>query len=76
MKTIVLYARSATSEEEVDRQFQMMRESMDPEVDVVARYSDVGSGRDPQRPGLQQALQLVLDGGAEVLMATSLDRII
>ena len=56
MKNVVLYARSVTSQEEVDRQFQMIQKSLDPETSVVGCYSDVGSGMDSHRPGLQRAL--------------------
>ena len=62
MKSVVLYARSATSKLEVDRQFQMMQESLDPGTDVVGRYSDVGSGMDSHRPGLQRALDHLQKG--------------
>ena len=75
MKRIVLYARSATGKVEVDRQFQMMQESLAPEIEVVACYSDVGSGLDSQRPGLQQALDHLQQGGAEALVVQPLDRL-
>ena len=39
MKKVVLYARSATDQTHVDRQFQVLRESLHPEVEVVACYS-------------------------------------
>ena len=38
---IVLYASSAISQEQVDRQFRMMQVSLDPDVNVVGCYSDV-----------------------------------
>ena len=75
MKNVVLYARSANSQLEVDRQFQMMQESLDPGADVVGRYSDVGSGMDPHLPELQRALQQVLNSDMDALMVTSLDRL-
>ena len=43
MEIVVPYARSVTSELEVDRQFQMMQELLAPGVDVVGRLSDLGS---------------------------------
>ncbi len=75
MKKVVLYARSATSQEEVDRQFQMIQESLDPCTNVVGRYSDVGSGMDSHRPGLQQALDRLQKGESEALVVQSLDRL-
>ncbi len=75
MKNVVLYARSATSQEEVDRQFQMMQESLDPEANVVGCYSDVGSGMDSHRLGLQQALDRLQKGEAEALLVQSIDRL-
>ncbi len=75
MKKVVLYARSATTKLEVDRQFQSIQESLDPETHVVAFYSDVGSGMDAKRPGLQRALRQVRAGGANALMVTSLNRL-
>ena len=75
MKSVVLYARSATSKLEVDRQFQMMQESLDPGADVVGRYYDVGSGMDPQRPEFQDALDLMQKEEAECLVVHSLDRL-
>ena len=75
MEKVVLYARSATSKLEVDRQFQVMRESLGPEAEVVGCYSDVGSGMDSHRPGLQQALDHLQKGGAEALLVRSLDRL-
>ena len=71
---IVIYAR-ANSKPEVDRQFQMIQKSLDPGADVVGRYSDVGSGMDSHRPGLQQALDHVLMGKVEALMVHSIDRL-
>ena len=75
MQKVVLYARSATSQEEVDRQLQMMRESLSPETHVVGCHSDVGSGMDSHRPGLQRALQQVQVGDLDALIVTSLDRL-
>ena len=75
MKNVVLYARSATSQEEVDRQLQLMTDSMDPESNVVGSYSDVGSGMDSNRPGLQQALDLLQKGEARALLVQSIDRL-
>ena len=75
MKNVVLYARSATSQEEVDLQFQMMQESLDPEANVVGCYSDVGSGIDSHRLGLQQALERLQKGEAEALLVQSVDRL-
>ena len=75
MKKVVLYARSATSQEEVDRQFQIMQEFLDPEANVVGCYSDVGSGMDSPRPGLQQALESLQKGEAEALLVQSIDRL-
>ena len=75
MKNVVLYARSATCQEEVDRQFQMMQESLDPEANVVGCYSDVGSGMDSPRLGLQQALDSLQKGEVEVLLVQSIDRL-
>ena len=75
MKNVVLYARSAISQEQVDRQFRMMQESLDPDVNVVGCYSDVGSGMTSNRPGLQQALSCLQKGEAESLMAQSVDRL-
>ncbi len=75
MKNVVLYARSATSQEEVDRQFQMIQESLDPGANVVGRYSDVGSGMDSHRPGLQQALDRLQKGESEALVVQSIDRL-
>ena len=75
MKSVVLYARSATSRSDVDRQFQLMQEFLDHGANVAGCYSDVGSGMDPQRPGLQEALQQILNGEVDVLMVTSLDRL-
>ena len=73
MKNAVLYARSATSRPDVDRQFQLMQENLDPGANVVGRYSDVGSGIDSQRPGLRQSLRQMLSGEVDALMVTSLD---
>ena len=75
MKNVVLYARSATSPEEVDRQFQMIQESLGPEANVVGCYSDVGSGMDSHRLGLQQALNRLKKGEAEALLVRSIDRL-
>ncbi len=75
MKNVVLYARSATSQEEVDRQFQIMQEFLDPEANVVGCYSDVGSGMDSHRLGLQQALERLRKGEAEALLVQSIDRL-
>ncbi len=75
MKNVVLYARSAISQEQVDRQFRMMQESLDPEANVVGSYSDVCSGLNSQRPGLQQALDCLQKGEAEALMVQSIDRL-
>ena len=75
MKNVVLYARSATSQEEVDRQFQMMQQSLDPEGNVVGCYSDVSSGMDSHRHGLQQALDCLQKGEAEALVVQSIDRL-
>ena len=75
MKNVVLYARSATSQEEVDRQLQLMTDSMDPESNVVGSYSDVGSGMDSPRLGLQQALDSLQKGEVEVLLVQSIDRL-
>ncbi len=75
MKNVVLYARSAISQEQVGRQFQMMQESLDPEGNVVGCYSDLGSGMDPLRSGLQQALDSLQKGEAEALMVQSVDRL-
>ncbi len=75
MKYVVLYARSATSQEQVDRQFQMMQKSLNPEATVVGCYSDVGSGMDSQRLGLQQALDRLKKGKAEALLVQSVDRL-
>ncbi len=74
MKNVVLYARGANSQEQ-DRQFQLMRESLDPEDNVVGCYSDVGSGITSNKPGLQQALSCLQKGEAESLMAQSVDRL-
>ena len=54
MKNVVLYARGG-SQEEVNRQFQNMEEALDldPEANVVARDSDLGSGVDVNRPELK-----------------------
>ena len=75
MKNVVLYARSAISQEQVGRQFQMMQESLDPEANVVGWYSDVGSRMDSPRPGLQQALESLQKGEAEALLVQSIDRL-
>ncbi len=75
MKNVVLYARSAISQEQVDRQFQMMQESLDPEATVVGCYSDVGSGMDSHRLGLQQALDCLQKGEADALLVQSIDRL-
>ncbi len=75
MKNVVLYARSAISQEQVGQQFQMMQESLDPEANVVGCYSDVGSGMDSPRPGLQQALESLQKGEAEALLVQSIDRL-
>ncbi len=72
---IVLYARSAISQEQVDRQFQLMQEFLAPESNVVGSYSDVGSGMDSHRPGLQQALDRLQKGESEVLVVQSIDRL-
>ena len=74
MERIVFYARSATSKLEVDRQFQMMEESLAPGVEVVGSYFDVGSGMDSNRPGLRQALASLQKGEAEALLIRSIDR--
>lgn len=71
MKNVVLYARSAISQEQVDRQFQMMQESLDPEANVVGCYSDVGSGMD----SLQQALDSLQKGEVKALLVQSIDRL-
>ncbi len=75
MRNVVLYARSATSPEEVNRQLQSITDSMGPESNVVGSYSDVGSGMDSHRPGLQQALDRLQKGESEVLVVQSLDRL-
>ena len=75
MRNVVLYARSATSPEEVNRQLQSMTDSMDPESNVVGSYSDVGSGMDSNRPGLQQALDRLQKGEAKALLVQSIDRL-
>ncbi len=75
MKNVVLYARSAMSQEQVDRQLQMMQESLGPEANVVGCCSDVGSGMDSHRPGLQQALDRLQKGDAEALLVQSVDRL-
>ncbi len=75
MKNVVLYARSATSPEEVNRQLQSMTDSMGPESNVVGSYSDVGSGMDSHRPGLQRALDRLQKGESEVLVVQSIDRL-
>ncbi len=74
MKNVVLYARSATSQEEVDRQLRSMTDSMGPESNVVGSYSDVGSGMDSHRPGLQRALDRLQKGESEALVVQSIDR--
>ena len=75
MERVVFYARSATSKLEVDRQFQMMQESLAPGVEVVGSYFDVGSGLDSRRPGLQEALGRLQKGEAETLLVWSIDRL-
>ena len=75
MEIVVLYARSAISQEQVDRQFRMMQESLDPEVNVVGCCSDVGSGMDPLLSGLQQALDSLQKGEVEALVVQSVDRL-
>lgn len=75
MKNVVLYARSALSQEQVDRQFQMLQESLDPEANVVGCYSDVGSGMDSHRPELQRALDCMQKGEVDAQVVTSLDRL-
>ena len=75
MKNVVLYARSAISQEQVGQQFQMMQESLDPEANVVGCCSDVGSGMDSHRPELQQALDRLQKGDAEALLVQSVDRL-
>ena len=75
MEIVVLYARSAISQEQVDRQFRMMQESLAPGVDVVVSYSDVGPGMDTQLPGLQQARACLENGQAEALIVLSVARL-
>ncbi len=75
MKGFVLYARSATSQDQADRQLQSMEDFLSPGVNVVGHYSELASGIDSQRPELQLALQQVLNGDADALMVTSLDRL-
>ena len=75
MKNVVLYARSAMSQEQVARQLQIMQASLNPEANVVGSYSDVCSRLDSQRPGLQQALDCLQKGEAEALMVQSVDRL-
>ena len=75
MKNVVLYARSATSPEEVNRQLRSMTDSMGPESYVVGSYSDVGSGMNSNRPGLQQALDRLQKGESEALVVQSIDRL-
>ncbi len=74
METVVLYAR-ATSPEQANRQLQSMEDSLNPRTKVVGRYSDVGFGRDSQRPALKQALECLQKGEAESLLVKSLDRL-
>ena len=72
---VVLYARSAISPDQMNRQLQSIEDSLNPRTKVVGRYSDVGFGRDSQRPGLQQALECLQKGEAESLLVKSLDRL-
>ncbi len=76
MKNVVLYARGG-SQEEVNRQFQNMEEALDldPEANVVARYSDLGSGVDVNRPELKQALDHLENGEVAALFVQSIDRL-
>ncbi len=74
MKNAVLYAR-ATNLSDVDRQFQTMQEFLDPGANVVGRYSDLGFGRESQRPGLQEALERLQEGDVDALVVQSLDRL-
>ena len=74
MQTVVLYTR-AISPDQAIRQLQSMEDSLNPSANVVGRYSDVGFGRNSQRPGLQEALERLQEGDVDALVAQSLDRL-
>ncbi len=58
-----------------NRQLQSMEDSLNPSANVVGRYSDVGFGRNSQRPGLQEALERLQEGDVDSLVVQSLDRL-
>jgi DNA invertase Pin-like site-specific DNA recombinase len=75
------YIRVSTSEQVSGASLEAQRQAITAEAErrgweLVAVLADEGaSGKDLKRPGLQEALELVESGGADVLCVNRLDRL-
>ena len=72
----VTYARSSHSREELEKQAELLRQTLSPEYTTVAAYCDVAHGTSPlQRPRLQAALSDLVAGDFDAIYVESLDRL-
>ena len=75
MRKVVIYIRSASGEQDLTDQLQRVRDSLDPEIEVAASFTDQGQSSTPDRPGLRQALDYLEQHHADNLVVQSADRL-
>ena len=75
MRKVVIYIRSASGEQDLTDQLQRVRDSLDPEIEVAASFTDQGQSSTPDRSGLRQALDYLEQHHADNLVVQSADRL-
>jgi DNA invertase Pin-like site-specific DNA recombinase len=77
MTKTAIYTRVSTGEQSVEPQLKEIYEyiSHRPDLEIVAKYSDVMSGAKKSRPGMDKLIEDAKAGKFEVVMAVKLDRL-
>jgi DNA invertase Pin-like site-specific DNA recombinase len=73
MRKDVLYARTSLSDQDLEGQYQAIRESVKGDDTVVGSYGDRSTTPDDPRPSQDQAPDQITDGPLEALMVRYLD---
>jgi DNA invertase Pin-like site-specific DNA recombinase len=68
MRKVVIYARTSASDSSLEHQLHALEQSLKPGERMVGSYVDRASGGSPPpRPGLQEALDHILQGNVDSL---------